>query len=151
MIRDIFRNNSIDFISIRVVLYLYIGILIGVSLLRSLPTKDILYAFLTCTGWLLAIIILGIQLTKSREDNLSVQKKQIKKSIENEAFKEINKAISELSITLSSIYAFFQVEVLLKAKLHAQSPDIFIFNKEEIGIGIFNGSRLEQRFISEVL
>jgi len=82
-------------------------------------------------GWLIALIIAIMHLKKARKDNQVALKYEIKKNIQINAFKEINKAIYKLSCGLSNISTIF-LSLLGDYKLHENYPSLLSFEKNQI-------------------
>lgn len=84
-------------------------------------------------GWLIALSIAWIHLRKNRLDNIALNKAETKKRLEIEAFKELNKAITDLSHIFGSVSVKYWTWPS-KLKLHIENPSIFIFNRSEIDL-----------------
>jgi len=82
-------------------------------------------------GWIVVLHVALVQLQKNREDNQIAKREEIKKSLEIDAFREVNKANHKLSDTISSISITY---FLLPSDLerHFKYPKITIFNKFEV-------------------
>lgn len=68
------------------------------------------------SGWVVALSIALIHIRKNREDNLIVQKNEIKKRLEIETFKEINKVIIKNEEILTDISTYYSFTWKLKIK-----------------------------------
>jgi hypothetical protein len=77
------------------------------NLVGFLNTNDFILSISTALGWLIALIIAIMHLTKARKDNQDALKYEIKKNIQIDAFKEINKGIYKLSSGLSALSVIF--------------------------------------------
>jgi len=86
-------------------------------------------------GWIVALLIAWIHLRKNRLDNFLLKKQETKKRLEIEAFRELNKAISNFSSTLSSISVPYWTWPG-KIKLYRQNPQVFSFDIREIDLKI---------------
>ena len=86
-------------------------------------------------GWLMALLIAINYLQKNRRDNQIAKKEEFKKSLEIDAFREINKGIYNFSHLVGNISVYY---TLLKSKLrlHKKYPEIQKFNKVEIDFQI---------------
>jgi len=82
-------------------------------------------------GWIVALFIGWIHLQKTREDNKLLKKEEIRDAIEINAFKEINKAVSEFSSLISGISVTY-LTLKSKLELHIEFAQICKFNKHEI-------------------
>ncbi|HAJ33307.1 MAG TPA: hypothetical protein DCK79_08020 [Candidatus Atribacteria bacterium] len=63
-------------------------------------------------GWIIALLIAWIHIRKNREDNLVIQNNEIRKRLEIEAFKEVNKTIEEINLALSEMGAYYGYELI---------------------------------------
>lgn len=88
-------------------------------------------------GWIVALLIAWIHLRKNRLDNFILNKQETKKRLEIEAFRELNKAVSNFSSTLGSISVPYWTWPS-KLKLHRENPQIFGFDIREIDVKISN-------------
>lgn len=84
-------------------------------------------------GWIVALLIAWIHLQKTRRDNQLSKKEEIKKVLEINAFREINKAVSDFSGVLTSLYITY-LTLPGKLRLHIQDPQPFKFNKIEVDL-----------------
>ena len=86
-------------------------------------------------GWLIALLIALNYLQKNRRDNQIAKKEEFKKSLEIDAFREINKEIYNFSHLIGNISVYY---IALKSKLfmHEKYPEIQKFNKVEIDFQI---------------
>lgn len=86
-------------------------------------------------GWLIALLIAINYLQKNRRDNQIAKKEEFKKSLEIDAFREINKEIYNFSHLIGNISAYY---IGLKSKLclHEKYPEIQKFSKVEIDFQI---------------
>ena len=86
-------------------------------------------------GWLIALLIAINYLQKNRRDNQIAKKEEFKKSLEIDAFREINKEIYNFSHLIGNISVYY---ILLKSKLclYEKYPEIQKFNKVEIDFQI---------------
>jgi hypothetical protein len=83
-------------------------------------------------GWLIALLIAINYLQKNRRDNQIAKKKEFKKSLEIDAFREINKSVTAFSEAISDISAFFRTLYSINLFLYKSNPTIAKFNKMEI-------------------
>lgn len=75
---------------------------------KELITEEAFYSnVLGFAGWIIALFIAWIHIRKNREDNLVIQNSEIKKRLEIEAFKEVNKTIEEINIALAEIGTYY--------------------------------------------
>jgi hypothetical protein len=94
-----------------------------------------LATFGNIVGWLIALLIAINYLQKNRRDNQIAKKEEFKKSLEIDAFREINKEIYNFSHLIGDISVYYMV---LKSNLclHEKYPEIQKFNKVEIDFQI---------------
>ena len=90
-------------------------------------------------GWIIALLIAINYLQKNRRDNQIAKKEEFKKSLEIDAFREINKSVTTFSYAISDISAFYRTLYSLKLFLFKKNPTIFKFDK----IGIIQEMRKE--------
>jgi hypothetical protein len=83
-------------------------------------------------GWLIALLIAINYLQKNRRDNQIAKKEEFKKSLEIDAFREINKSVTAFSEAISDISAFFRTLYSINLFLYKSNPTIAKFNKMEI-------------------
>jgi len=86
-------------------------------------------------GWLIALLIAINYLQKNRRDNQIAKKKEVKKSLEIVAFREINKEIYNLSHLIGNISVYY-IDLKSKLFMHEKYPEIQKFNKVEIDFQI---------------
>lgn len=110
---------------------LYIVVVCLLCYFGILPEENLVLTFTAALGWLVALLIAIIHLERARRDNQAAKKYEIKKRLEIEAFKEVNKAINEFSSKIMSLLVFFS-SLPNTVKLHFQSPLIFKFNLIQI-------------------
>lgn len=86
-------------------------------------------------GWLIALLTAINYLQKNRRDNQISKKEEFKKSLEINAFREINKEIYNFSHLVGDISVYY---ILLKNKLclYGKYPEIQKFNQVEIDFQI---------------
>jgi len=65
-------------------------------------------------GWLIALLIAINYLQKNRRDNQIAKKEEFKKSLEIDAFREINESVTTFSHAISDISAFYRTLYSLK-------------------------------------
>lgn len=83
-------------------------------------------------GWLIALLIAINYLQKNRRDNQIAKKEEFKKSLEIDAFREINKSITTFSQIISDISGYFRCLYSINIFLYRKNPKIAKFNKMEI-------------------
>jgi tetrahydromethanopterin S-methyltransferase subunit B len=83
-------------------------------------------------GWLIALLIAINYLQKNRRDNQIAKKEEFKKSLEIDAFREINKSLSAFSHAISDISGYFRYLYSINLFLYRINPTIAKFNKMEI-------------------
>ncbi|MEA3296013.1 MAG: hypothetical protein U9Q27_02650 [Patescibacteria group bacterium] len=86
-------------------------------------------------GWLIALLIAINYLQKNRRDNQIAKKEEVKKSLEIDAFREINKEINNLSHLIGNISVYY-IDLKSKLFMYEKYPEIQKFNKVEIDFQI---------------
>ena len=86
-------------------------------------------------GWLFALLIALNYLQKNRRDNQIAKKEEFKKSLEIDAFREINKEIYNFSHLIGNISVYY-IDLKNKLFMHEKYPEIQKFNKVEIDFQI---------------
>jgi hypothetical protein len=119
-------------------LFYFVGILI-LLLACVLPLKEFVSSMTVFVGWLVALLMLWIQLQKTKESSLQVKQTETKKSLQIEAFKEINNAISAFSDAITTVNTTIMM-LPGNLELHREHPELFEFNPLERGFGIANDS-----------
>jgi len=105
--------------------------IIAVSLLRYLGVlsgENLVLTFTAALGWLVALLIAIIHLERARRDNQAAKEYEIKKRLEIEAFKEVNKAINEFSNELTSVSILFFYSLPTSLEQHIKNPMLFKFD-----------------------
>ena len=82
--------------------FLYLLVIAG-----HITRNEFIGILINLSGWVVALSIALIHIRKNREDNLIIQKNEIKKRLEIEAFKEINKVIVENEEILTDIATYY--------------------------------------------
>ena len=109
-------------------LYLLIFVIICVPTCRIiysdefyiLDYKDRLDYVMPLIGWFIAFSLLILQLNKNRQDNDEIKKLEIKKTLQIEAYRQINISITECSKIFTEIYVYYS---MLPNKLKIYSQD----------------------------
>ena len=83
-------------------------------------------------GWLIALLIALNYLQKNRRDNQIAKKEEFKKSLEIDAFREINKSVTTFCNAISDISVYFRSLYSINLFLYRINPTIAKFNKMEI-------------------
>jgi len=110
-------------------------VIIGLKKLKdsqTLSPKDFISNIILIIGWLIALLMGLLHLEKTRKDNQNLKREEIKKSIERETFREINRATTQLSGIIINITTKYGM-LLSRLNWHIQNPMLFSFNKETIG------------------
>ena len=113
---------------------LFLLYLIFISILYFtcvLSLNDFINSLTIFIGWLVAITIVWIQLRKTGEDNRAIKREEIKKSLEIDGFKEINKAVTKFSNAISEASIKYMT-LPGKLKLHKERPGVFPFDRSEL-------------------
>jgi len=83
-------------------------------------------------GWLIALLIALNYLQKNRRDNQIAKKEELKKSLEIDAFREINKSVTTFCDAISDISVYFRSLYSIRLFLYRSNPTIGKFDKIEI-------------------
>lgn len=87
-----------------------------------LEYKELLNFCFPLLGWIIAFSLVILQINKKRQDNKELKKLEIKKSLQIEAFKQINLSITECS----KIFTGIQIDYLMlagKLKVYSQNSN----------------------------
>ncbi len=124
----------------------YIVTILLLFYFKILSDKDLVLTFTTAFGWLVALFIAIKNLDRARKDNKKAKEYEIKKRIEIDAFKEINKAINVLSGKLTSLSTFFLATLPNHLKNHVENPTMFSYDpikrdleKGALHVGLYEG------------
>lgn len=82
-------------------------------------------------GWLIALLIAINYLQKNRRDNQIAKKEEFKKSLEIDAFREINKSVTTFCDAISDISVYFRSLYSIHLFLYRSNPTIGKFDKME--------------------
>lgn len=102
----------------------------------ALSENDFINNITIFVGWIVALLIAWIYLQKTRKDNQIAKKDEIRKSLEIDAFREINEAVTTFSSIITSVSTAYLFTWPYKLKSHMQNPRMFEFNKTEIDLEI---------------
>jgi len=102
----------------------------------ALSENDFINNIAIFVGWIVALLIAWIHLQKTRKDNQIVKKEEIRKSLEIDAFREINKAVTAFSSVITNISTAYLFTWPYKLKSHIHNPQMFKFSKIEIDLEI---------------
>jgi len=83
-------------------------------------------------GWLIALLIAINYLQKNRRDNQIAKTEEFKKSLEIDAFREINKSVTTFSHAISNVSGYFRCLYSINLFLYRSDPAIGKFDKTEI-------------------
>jgi len=91
----------------------------------TLQASDFISNITIFVGWIVALLTAVIYLSKTGKDNQKLKKEEIRRSLEIDAFREINRAVTSFGIALSprKYIAWSQ-----QLGLHRKNPKIFKFN-----------------------
>lgn len=124
------------------IVFIYFGGILSLYLCRILDQKDLISNLTIAFGWIVALLIALIHIKRAKTENERLKKEEIKKKLEIDAFKEINKAINGFSNRITSIYTLFFYTLPCKLKNHIQNPVLFKFDPiqidREIGLARVN-------------
>jgi len=129
-IKKIFKGKLIYVITILIIVS-YVTFLYIFQKNAALSPSDFINNFTIFVGWIIALSIAEIHLIKTRRDNQLSKREEIKKSLEINAFREINKAASDFSSILTSLVTPY-ITLPSRLKIHIDKPLIFKFDKSEI-------------------
>lgn len=100
-IKLFFKRNIAYFLTLFIILLFPIGAYF-LLVKKELITEEAFYGnLLGFAGWIIALLIAWIHIRKNREDNLIIQNNKIRKRLEIEAFKEVNKTIEKTATILA--------------------------------------------------
>jgi len=120
-------------------LFIILGYGVMVYILKSkgsLSENDFINNIAIFVGWIVALLIAWIYLRKTRKDNQIAKRDEIRKSLEIDAFREINKAVTTFSSRITDISTAYFFTWPYELKSHVQNPGMFKFNKTEIDLEI---------------
>jgi len=107
-IKHFLISNSLYVITILVGL-LFVNYLKSLKSKQLITDKEYISSFTTIVGWGIALLLGLMHLQKTRRDNRIAKKEEFKKSLEINAFREINKAVTELSDAISKLGVSFLI------------------------------------------
>lgn len=102
---------------------------------KALSRGDFISNITIFVGWVVALLTAGIYLNKTRKDNQKLKKEGIRRSLEIDAFREINRAVTNLAdavADISNTYSWWPSQL----KLHLSDPQVFQFDKAELNLKI---------------
>ena len=67
----------------------------------ALQPGDFINNITIFVGWIVALLTAGIYLNKTRKDNQKIKKEEIRRSLEIDAFRKINRAVTNFANVLS--------------------------------------------------
>lgn len=108
--------------------FLYIVVASLLCYLGVVPGGNLILTFTAALGWLVGLLIAIIHLERVRRDNQTAKEYEIKKRLEIEAFKEVNKAINEFSNELTSLSTLFFYSLPTSLEQHIINPMLFKFD-----------------------
>jgi len=79
---------------------------------KLIPEEFFFMSIVALLGWLFVFLTGLIHTRQNRDDNLIIQNNEIKKRLEIEAFKEVNKTIEDINLALSEIGAYYGYELI---------------------------------------
>lgn len=95
---------------------LFLVFLCPLVIMGHITRSEFIGILINLSGWVVALAIALIHIRKNREDNLVIQNNEIKKRLEIEAFKGINKVIVENEEVLTDIATYYTLTWKLKIK-----------------------------------
>ena len=99
--------------------------------LKIITLENLILSFATAFGWLIALVIAIIHLSGARSDNQAALEYEIRKKIEIETFKDVNRAVDELSSKIGSVSNVF-LSLPINYKSHKENPLIVKFDKIQL-------------------
>jgi len=111
--------------------FLYVIAILLMCYLKIITLENLILSFATAFGWLIALVIAIIHLSGARSDNQAALEYEIRKNIEIEAFKDINRAVDELSSKIGSVSNVF-LSLPINYKSHKENPLIVKFDKIQL-------------------
>jgi len=106
-IKLFFKRNIAYFLTFFIILLFPMGAYF-LLVKKELITEEAFYGnLLGFAGWIIALLIAWIHIRKNREDNIIIQNNEIRKRLEIEAFKEVNKMIEKTSLALADIGTYY--------------------------------------------
>ena len=97
----------------------------------SLEGKDLVWSITNLIGWVIALFIVVVHLKKTQKDQRLEKKEEVRKSLEIDAFKEINKSAAGFASSLEKSSRVFS-RLPEKLKLHIEQPVSVKFSKPDI-------------------
>lgn len=125
--KKLFKKNSVFFKNQKggttgvalftVIIIFSLAGLVCYLLIKELVPKEFFYmSIVALLGWLFAFLTGLFHTNQNRKDNLIIQNNEIKKRLEIETFKEINKVIVENEEVLTDISTYYSFTWKLKIK-----------------------------------
>lgn len=100
-IKIFFKRNFAYFLTIFIIFLFPLGAYF-LLVKKALIAKEAFFSnVLGFASWIIALLIAWIHIRKNREDNLAIQNGEIRKRLEIEAFKEVNKTIEKTAMILA--------------------------------------------------
>lgn len=96
-----------------------------------LQASDVISNITIFVGWIVALLAAGIYLNKTRKDNQKLKKEEIRRSLEIDAFREINRTVTNFAsvlVEVSNKYLWWPYEL----KMHRENPRYHKFDKAKI-------------------
>ncbi len=124
-------GQGAPYLIILVVLAGYAIFLYVVKRTSDLQVSDFINNITIFMGWIVALLTAVIYLSKTRKDSQKLKKEEIRRSLEIDAFREINRAVTNLVDAIADVSnAYFSWSSQLK--LHLIDLQGFQFNKAEL-------------------
>ena len=99
----------------------------------TLEVSDFINNLTLFIGWIVALLTAAIYLSKTRKDNQRLKKEEIRRSLEIDAFREINKAVTSFGsvlVKVSNKYLWWPFDL----KNYREDPRYHKFDKAKIGL-----------------
>ncbi len=107
------KGGITEVVLFTVILILSLIGLVCYLLIKKLILEEFFFmSIIALLGWLFAFITSLIYINQNRKENLIIQNNEIRKRLEIEAFKEVNKMIEEINLALSEIGAYYGYELI---------------------------------------
>ncbi len=100
---------------------------------KALSRGDFISNITIFVGWIVALLTAGVYLNKTRKDNQKLKKEEIRRSLEIDAFREINRAVTSFGTALSPRKYIAWPQQL---GLHRKNPKIFKFNTVKMALEV---------------
>lgn len=108
------KNNKYFLFAVSIIFLFPLGAYFIFVKRGLIAEKDFFDNILGFSGWVIALVIAWITILKNREDSLEIQKDEIRKRLEIDAFKEVAKVIEKTAVALADIDAYYNYKFIKK-------------------------------------